>query len=40
MCFAAQRAMRAFELIRVSRAIDASDTYFFLNLAIDSSEIR
>src|SRR5579864_2332897 len=32
--------MRVREILSISRAIEASDTYFFLNLAIDASEIR
>jgi hypothetical protein len=40
MCFAAQCPMRPHALLLISRAIDTSDTYFFLNFAIDSSEIR
>jgi hypothetical protein len=40
MCFAAQCPMRPCALLPISRAIDTSDTYFFLNLAIDSSGIR
>jgi len=40
MCFSAQCRMRAAALLPISRAIDASGTYFILNLAIDCSEMR
>jgi hypothetical protein len=40
MCFAAQCRMRAAALLPISRAIDTSGTYFFLNIAIDFSEMR
>jgi hypothetical protein len=39
MCVSAQCAMRKLARVPISRAIDASDMYFFLNLVIDCSEI-
>src|SRR5450759_3251361 len=40
ICFAAQCPLRSLPQLPISRAIDTSDTYFFLNFAIDCSEIR